>query len=724
MKLAEVLDGYTTIALGAMLLRWDRDLAKVATTKAARIAALDRVLSDPQQVRRAAWTEAERTVLAMLPHVEPRQVGPLASACRARGVENVDAVLEGLLACGALLCPEVLWSEKLDVRTILSRQTFRLFAAPGLPEPPPLSPPAPLRLPVVPAELIREVRPDRGAETAARVMAVAALAGRKKLRVNQDGRVAAATYAALQRELGLGEIAAEWVLRLATSGGVLEVREGVLRPVHLPLAALGLGALLGALHGGLLETASWRDDLDVDDFVPLPGHLPAEGIRDARVLLHGLLARLEPGAWVRVDDLVDAALTIDPVLGFRAGTPPYMGFVPPDRPPSKWAQRSFARGTYLQVAWRLGIVDVGSTGGEWDRLPAYEGDYAYERQFRDETRYAHRGDDRPRWAPPPCDLCVRVTPLGLRVLDLADEASAAGPVAGFHVGTDFEIVAPVAATPPALLFRLDLAARPLPFGPADPVRRWKLEREKWLAALQGGLDGASMLVDLAEALGRPLPENVAVSVAGWAAGYGGVTLLAGHDLVAYADRDARDAAAARLRGVVAVDERWLLVRSGAAEARVRDYRAAPERCLDVAPDGRVTLQPTDDLLVGAELDALTEVTRDGRRLTAARLAGRRAEHVLIWLRDRVRARMPESTEVAIRGWCGEVEARADTVEVLQFATADLAVAVAARPEIAPHVAGLLFGGLLVLKPGSRPTVVRALTTLGITPAEGLAFEAT
>lgn len=408
---------------------------------------------------------------------------------------------------------------------------------------------------------VRFVRPARGAETAARIVELAALANRRKLRVNRDGTLPPAAERAIEKDLGLSTAAAVWIVELALAGGLVVPREGRLRAE--PLLGLGLAGILARAHAGFVAGAPWVDDLDLDaDAVPPGRHLPLDAVEAARPVLFGLLARLGPD-WAPVDDLVDAALAIDPALGFRDGP---VGAAP-DRPTTRLLQREFARGAYVQAAWRLGLVDVGSvSGAPWTpTLP----DARYDARFREEdvARPAH--PELPRWTPPPCDLRVRLTPLGRRILrGDADATAIVGPVTGFHVTTNFEVVAPVADTPPDLLFRLDFAARALVTDPASPVRRWRFERERWLGALQGGLDGAALLGEMAAAFGRPLPENVAATVEGWAGGYGVATVFSGHDLVAYADRAARDADA---HAGVAVGDRWLLVPRGRVAGTVVEH---------------------------------------------------------------------------------------------------------------------------------------------------------
>lgn len=498
MNLSAVLDGYTSDALGAMLRVWDPNGGKRVTIKSERLRALVGILSDPAQVGVAQWSDGERAVLALLWRMEPRRLAPLGAMGRAQGVEDVDRVLETLLACGAILCPEPGWGSKLSAQDILKLHDAPLVFAPGIVQAPRLDPPAPLRLEPVPPERIRATRAGRGAETAAQLLAFVALAGRKKLRVTKAGLLSTPTVDAITRELGGDFLSAEWLLQLSVAGGLVEVRDGALRPVpDLPLARLGLGGLLAAVFEGFLERVEWRDDIDLDAREhggTWSGHA-FEAARLARPVLYGLLARLEPRGWVRVDDLVDAVLAVEPLLGVRSTRRSYDRPSIPVLPSDRRRQREFGRGAYVHAAWRLGLVDIGSTADTWYRRESRERDHEYNSQFRVPAPYARPGSaSLPDWAPPPCDLCLRLTPLGRRILGLEAEAPQSGVVTGLHVGIDFEIVAPVAGTPPSLLFRLDLAARAVPSGPGDPVRRWRLGREPWLAALQGGLDGT---VDLA-----------------------------------------------------------------------------------------------------------------------------------------------------------------------------------------------------------------------------------
>ena len=720
MNLAETLDGYAADALNAMLRVWDLDTAKRAGTKTERIRLLTAILSDAERLGDARLTPGERIMLALAGRHPDLRTGTLLRAFRARGEADAESTLTGLVGRGLVLCLDAEWGSKIALNDVMRRTGARLAVAPGLPELLPLSTPAPICPAPVPDVGIRAVRPHRGAETGARILALVACAARRKLRVNVGGDLGNPALEALVRDLELPPMHVVWLLELARAGGLVDMRDRLLRPVELPADARTLGGLLARVHAGFVARSTLTDDIDLD--APTSGYrvITESGASAARGVLHGVLARLGTDGWVRVDDLVDAALRIDRRLGL--GELERYRYSTAGDCPSDWlAQREYARGALTQAAWRLGLVDVGTTEAEWHTPLHPERPYDYDDLFREGGGRRSGAPALPAWTPPPCGLCVRLTPLGRRVLGLTADEPATGAIPGFLVAMDFEVVGPVATTPPGLTFRLDQAARPLPIGPGDPVRRWKLERERWLAALQGGLDGAALLADLAEALGRPLPGNVADTLAGWANNYGVTTLFAGHDLIAYADRAARDAAARGPR-TVAIADRWLLVPRGGVNGTVLHYGGPPIRSLEILEDATVKVLVTADLLVPSELDPITEGAGATRRLSAAKLRGRPAEPLLDALRARAATPMSATTEVLIRGWCGDIPpAGLAAVELLQLEDATTAEALAARPELAPYVQGALYGGVLVLRPNCRPAVVQALGSLGIGVANALEY---
>lgn len=718
MKLAEQLDHYTTEALAGMLAAWGA--GEKVTKKADRLVIATRLLADPETFRRAPWEPAERVLLALFARAETPVAGVVLGAARMRGEPGVDRAFERLVASGCLLATWTPYGSKLDADAVIGEPTLPLALAPGLAALPPLPLPAPpaLSYAPVPDAQVREVRPNRGGETAARLTAVVACAARVRLKVNKDGSLSAGAIATVRKELGVetGEVA--WLIALAAAAELLSVQDGRLEPSGT--AEPGLGALLARVRRGFERRGGWLDDIDVSDPKPpeLGGTTPESALL-ARALVYGTLARIRTDGWVRLDAIVDTLVALDPLVGYRGDR--YRPWDRPrtDSPSRKQRQVDYVRGAIVQAAWRLGIVDLGTTGA-WYAPERISSDYRYDERFRGGIGYLRAADAKlPEWSRTPCDLVVRIPPLGRRVLGLTDEEPPVEAVPGFHVGMDYEVVAPIATTPAALLYALDRVGLALPAAPADPVRRWKLERERWLAALQGGLDGAALLTTLATAQGRPLPANLTDTIAGWSEGYGTLTLWTRHDLVEYPDRAARDAAA--VAGGTAIGDRFLLVRQGLAPGTLLDYGGPPTRVLDVGPDGALTLHATPDLLVADEVSAVASGEGRTLRLDPAKLRGRPAAATLAWLRARARAPLTEGTAIAVRGWCGDVPAQLAVVDLLQLRDASDAAALLEHRELAQHVAGVLYGGLIVLKPGARGPVLAALAALGITPETKLRY---
>lgn len=696
--------------------------------KAPRIEAIAEVLADPRQVEAAirTWPTELRQAIAVAHASGDDSVAALEAALAGAGLVHAIELLAELVVRGVLLPLPGVYSGKVHARNIHrtpDRRLRLLPAAAAIAGPPPR---IPLPLASVPDAEVLTVFPADPGVLVGDVLRVAALTGRRRLRTNSDGWPGAPLVAAVAKELGHPGLLP---LMVALDGGALTIEGGMLAPAELLAQNLPLDALVGMLFGNFSDAGRWCDDA-AGEHGPELGELGYAGWREptdaeriaARRFLAAALRRLEATGWVRVDDLVDHVLALAPALGRRQErwTSASAGVS------ERANQRRLLAAIVTRTFHAFGLVDVGACveDAELPRRGAPQG--ASDGDFRDESRAAYDVAERkkPIWKPQPSPFVLRVTPLGRRVLD-PETAPAPAPAVrsrGLHVGVDFEVVAHRKDADPGLLFQLDNAAVALPGAATDPVRRWRLDRERWLDALEGGLEAEVLLAALAEASDRPLPENVLETVRGWTAQFGRTRLFAGFDLAEFSSVAELDAAIVGVAEAVRVGPTQALVPSGWIEGRVIDNGRAA-RCLTVDEDTvvHVDLAAADLGLPRHLRPYARQEAPDRWRLDRALAPRGRSERVLGMLELRSQAPLPMPVVARVRAWCGELPAaRAERVEVVQVA-ADVAAGLAALPEVAPHVRGVLPGGLLVVTDGRRKALVKALEALGVRVEEGLAF---
>jgi hypothetical protein len=116
---------------------------------------------------------------------------------------------------------------------------------------------------------------------------------------------------------------------------------------------------------------------------------------------------------------------------------------------------------------------------------------------------ANRSQAKP-WVPPPTHMAFRLTPIGKAALLGTAAPEEKASTEQLHVTPDFFVVVPVRADP-ALLLLLGKAAISMPMQAGDPVRQFRLERERWVQSLQSGLNAEEFMTKLEKATGRPLP---------------------------------------------------------------------------------------------------------------------------------------------------------------------------------------------------------------------------
>jgi hypothetical protein len=207
---------------------------------------------------------------------------------------------------------------------------------------------------------------------------------------------------------------------------------------------------------------------------------------------------------------------------------------------------------------------------------------------------------------------VQLTALGRYVLALGPPPPPRPSFEQFlFVQPNFEIIAYRQGLNPALIGEFSRFAQWAQIGAALEL---KLTAASVYRGLEGGLTERSMLDRLARHSARPLPASVTEALRTWSVRRERITYHAAATMIEFASQgDLEQGLAlwpAESPPPVRISERLLLVEDEAAIpfhrfrlAGSRDYRRAPEACLEVEPDG-VTLTldlARSDLLIDAEL---------------------------------------------------------------------------------------------------------------------------
>lgn len=208
---------------------------------------------------------------------------------------------------------------------------------------------------------------------------------------------------------------------------------------------------------------------------------------------------------------------------------------------------------------------------------------------------------------------VQLSPLGRYILALGPPPAPRPAFDHFlFVQPNFEMIAYRQGLTPHSIGQFSRFARWSQVGAALEL---KLTPDSVYRGLEGGMEPKQMLDLLAKHSPRPLPAGVSEALRTWAGRRERVTYYPSATLIEFASKAELDAAIAQWPDStkvppVAISDRLLLVEDESSIpfqrfrlAGSRDYRRAPEACLEVEPDG-VTLSldlGRSDLLVDAEL---------------------------------------------------------------------------------------------------------------------------
>jgi hypothetical protein len=444
-----------------------------------------------------------------------------------------------------------------------------------------------------------------------------------------------------------------------------------------------------------LTLEAWRE---VADGAAGPGGPTAAALRLPALLW---LARADPDAWVALEDLA-AHLTDRLRQADRISPEPRRtrGAAPQGRETARWIEAALLGPAYL-----MGLVAVA-----------------------EEVPTARR--------------VVRLTPSGRYALGLGPAPAPAEPFEHFlYIQPNFEVIAYRQGLNPYLIGQLSRFARWTKLGAALHL---DLTPELTYSGLEGGLTTAMMLERLGRHSARPVPPGVAEALRSWADRRERVTYHVSATLLEFATRAERDQAAAGWAGdpPTLVGDRLILV---ADAARIpfdrfrllgsRDYRQAPDACVEVEPDG-ITLSldaNRSDLFVAAELTRFAEELPSGRapggagafrrrfRVTSRTIAhwhdeGLGLAELDAWFSRRTGTRVPPAVRLLVRARTPDGDALRLVPEVVLHGHADWLDGLAQHPETARFL-GERLGPTAVLVARANVDALRdALAALGITPS--------
>jgi hypothetical protein len=584
-----------------------------------------------------------------------------------------------------------------------------LFASgPRVSLPPSLT--GPFALPPAPTERLSKVEPTQfGAISlgdpsrfANALTDLLAISQRRRLSLTQKGWLNATQQAAISKAIPTCPLEPGTLVHLALATGLLSAGEDLRPGPKAELLVAPLGTLLHHCFWGVLPHFS-RESLP-------------DGLAQSSFLLHDLCAsqlrRLDAGHWVSVDDWIHRMIELHPNIGIDG-----LGSRRWDSLPNLRGQRHDLVAFLLHLCLPLGLIDM--AGPLVLPEAGLSGGYV--------VFTALRGRAQP-WSPAPTGMAFRLTPIGKAALlgtSAPEEKRATEQV---HVTPDFHVVIPAHADP-VLLLLLGRAALSLPVMAGDPVRQFRLERERWVQSLQSGLNVEEFLAKLEKATGRPLPANVRSSLEDWGRAFGALRLLLGQDFHRFSSTEERDQWVKGNPSRRAVGERDALAPTeapnrasrGKTRTEILDYRLRLPPCVLLDQEGRATLTENPDLLAATELSQIGTPDGPGWRLTRSSVAASKwtSKRMREWLGSRV-AQSPEAVLTRILAWSGGVGPVAlGAVELLQVEDAQTLLMLYTLPELMEHVLGVFPPDLLVLRPERRPQIEKKLEELGIAFRAGI-----
>ncbi|MBI1746478.1 MAG: helicase-associated domain-containing protein [Acidobacteria bacterium] len=267
---------------------------------------------------------------------------------------------------------------------------------------------------------------------------------------------------------------------------------------------------------------------------------------------------------------------------------------------------------------------------------------------------------------------------------------------------------------------------------------YRLTRESVYQAMESGLDHQTLIANLATGSEYPLPDNVRQTLADWIARRERMIVYRAADILEFANAAARDRAisVAGLQGL-SIGDRFLMIPdlkrllAAGGVGSIIDYRKPCVRCLNVAEDGRVTIDPARaDLLVRAQVASWAEPdASDGNRwrmtrssIQKAMARGWTAERIIERLSPRALDAPPKIFLAALRAWTGAHTTVALASDlILQVADKEIAEAIIASEILQPYFRGRLGPNTFLVRNEASEALRRQLEEFGLELGVDLAF---
>ena len=426
------------------------------------------------------------------------------------------------------------------------------------------------------------------------------------------------------------------------------------------------------------------------------------------------LAKLEPGAWVAIDDLAEHLDAVYPSWPFTLlGGTGSTTMEPRDK-----------SGTRRSVQ---APSEEARPGGAWLEAMLMGASYQF--------GLVRAAEDDPSGR-----RVVQITELGRYALALGPPPPGRETFEDFlFIQPNFELIAYRQGLNPS---RIGQLSRFMTWTHSGAALEMKLTAESVYRGLEGGLDPDAMLARLARHSSRPLPSGVAEALRTWSSRRDRVTYHTSATLIEFITAEALEEALKLWEGQGGiapsrVADRLLLVEDESSIpfqkfrlAGSRDYRRPPEPCVEVEPDG-VTLAlnlSRSDLFIDAELLRMAEEIPSSRaggppsrsfRITAGSLRaavedGLTPASLGRWFEQRVGAEMPPAVRLLLHAAGPSPKApRIGRPTVLTSPTVDLLDGLLQHPSTR-HFLGERLGPTAVIVPDDRLEPLRkALAAFGL-----------
>ncbi|MBN2309831.1 MAG: helicase-associated domain-containing protein [Candidatus Hydrogenedentes bacterium] len=707
-SIKECLHGYTSTALGVICQRW----GLAATTKPARIRAIEKVLQDPLHIEQGI-RGLEAPALRLLHLVAARGNAGLDEILGVPGLfanGKAAAVLQDVAQQGLLLvCP----SNRSGAFSFAHLRAARAGAGTSAP----LAVPDPVvrRLPPAPplGVQLKAVSPPDSPDAPAEPdrLTAAFLEGLRVVdvlgpRVTAAGALHKADLSrARDLASGAGVSADELglALMMARELGCVRVREG--RLTTTPKGGQWVTRPPADRIRSLFEAYLRSEDIpDLELFFPqlldaLDEHLPRNTLRRTyhRALVAEVLREQRGDAWYSIDGLVAAIQRADRnFLFLEEGWRAIRAHVQQATGP--WKERSWRTHEERLLKWMIqnllssaGMVELGCGG----------------RVFR-------------------------ITDLGRYALGVGAPPADKGTLCSdaLVVKPDFEVVAYLDRCPADVRWRLDSFCERI--GGGDRVCTYRLTMESVYRGVRAGSSTTHLIQLLESCSSRALPENVAIQLAAWQRKAEAITIRTDCRLLECGD--ARQAArlAASYPGSRRIGTRFVLLAAGAhdgdgpagvcaAADAVVDY-SQPQRACLIQETGLRLRAPWLEcgLLLRRRMEDVGEVdAKPGKDLVVRLVPGkvqRTRDWPLLVAQLEAFAKYPLAVRyrTALRAWSGDVgPARSATATLVRFDDPEACEAAMQLPGADGLVEGRLGLYTLVIRQGRLAQFKRGLREHGV-----------